>query len=208
MMGEGMFLHIAKGSVHKKVDATLNHKGAGGMFDKRDDFLTALEQADDADAYLALLQTRPLMTELLTEAEANYLRDTWYNDEGRQTTLGRGWWPWLQPIYPILKAGLIKAIQAAKTPPRPIDSYWLVGSDQVEVIVTALPGAQQVLRLIVTPPGLAPTQERRNPINIWSIRRSRGWDAGNTTLEEIVEAVFPLPRPPLRGDIVIFQHKE
>ncbi len=130
----------------------------------------------------------------LTQGEANYLLNTWYN-EGKN-----GWWPWLQPIYPILKAGLIKAIQAAQNPPRPIDSYWLVGSNQVQVIVCALPGAQHVLRLILTPPGLAPTQNRPNPINIWSIRRSPGWAVGDSTPEEIVES--------LQGDVVTWQQKE
>ena len=201
-MGEGMYVPIAKGSVHKKVDATVNHKDGGGAFDKRAAFLTALEGAGDANAYLSVLTNPALMTSApdlgpLTPWEANYLRDTWYN-EGKG-----GWWPWLQPIYPILKAGLIKAIQAAQqNPPRPIDSYWLVGSNQVAVIVCALPGAQHVLRLILTPPGLAPTQERPNPMQIWSIRRSLGWAVGDATPEEIVEDVIP------SGGVVIFQQKE
>ena len=193
-MGEGMFVHIAKGLVHKKVDDTVNNN-TGGVFDKRAAFLAALEHAGDAPAYLALLQTRPLMTQLLTQAEAEYLSKTWYN-EGKD-----GWWPWLQPIYPILKAGLIKAIRVATERNLPLDSYWLVGSNQVEVIVIALPGAQQVLRLILTPPGLAPTQDRPNPIQIWSIRRSLGWAVGDSTREEIVENLH-------QGSVVTFQQKE
>jgi hypothetical protein len=193
-MGEGMFVHIAKGSVHKKVDATVNDN-TGGMFDKRAALLAALEGATTSKDYLTVLQTRPLMTQLVTQAEADYLSKTWYN-EGRD-----GWWPWLQPIYPILKAGLIKAIRVATERNLPLDSYWLVGSNQVEVIVIALPGAQQVLRLILTPPGLAPTQTRPNRINIWSIRRSLGWAVGNETPEEVVESLS-------QGNVVTFQQKE
>lgn len=209
-MGEGMYVPIAKGSVHKKVDATVNHKDAGGAFDKRAAFLADLEGAGDANAYLDVLQNPTVMASPpngvlatleepgpLIQAEANYLRNTWYN-EGKN-----GWWPWLQPIYPILKAGLIKAIQAAQNPPRPIDSYWLVGGNQVQVIVCALPGAQHVLRLILTPPGLAPTQNRPNPIQIWSIRRSPGWTQGDSTPEEIVDDVIPSG-----GNVVIFKQKE
>jgi hypothetical protein len=194
MMGEGMFVHIAKGSVHKKVDATVNDN-TGGMFDKRAALLAALEGATTSGDYLTVLQTRPLMTQLVTQAEADYLSKTWYN-EGRD-----GWWPWLQPIYPILKAGLIKAIRVATERNLPLDSYWLVGSNQVEVIVIALPGAQQVLRLILTPPGLAPTQTRPNRIDIWSIRRSLGWAVGNETPEEVVESLS-------QGNVVTFQQKE
>jgi hypothetical protein len=193
-MGEGMYTHIAKGAVHKKVDATVNNK-MGGMFDKRAALLAALEDARDSEAYLTVLQTRPLMTQLLTEAEANYLSKTWYN-EGKD-----GWWPWLQPIYPILKAGLIKAIRVATDRNLPLDSYWLAGFNQVEVIVCAPPGAQHVLRLILTPPGLAPTQNRPNPINIWSIRRSLGWAVGDSTPEEIVESLQ-------QGNVVTLQQKE
>jgi hypothetical protein len=193
-MGEGMFVHIAKGSVHKKVDDTLNHK-VGDLFDKRAALLAALEPATTSEAYLTVLQNRAFMTPTLTQAEADYLSKTWYN-EGKD-----GWWPWLQPIYPILHCGLIKAIREATDRNLPLDSYWLVGSNQIEVIVIALPGAQQVLRLILTPPGLAPTQNRPNRIKIWSIRRSLGWAVGNETPEEIVESLS-------QGNVVTFQQKE
>ena len=194
-MGEGMFVHIAKGSVHKKVDATLNHK-AGGAFDKRAGFLAALGNAATVQGYLTVLRNPQLMTPPLTQVESDYLRDTWYS-QGPD-----GWWPWLQPIYAILRQGLIKAIEVATAKNLPIDSYWLPVGNQVEVIVTALPGAQQVTRLILTPPGLAPTVARLNPIDIWSIRRSLGRVVGNFTSEEVVESVI------VQDNVVTWQQKE
>ena len=111
-MGDGIAGQISKGPVHKKVDDHVNHM-AGGVFDKRAAFLTKLQAATTWQPYLQMLETDVG----LTQAESNYLRTKWYD-----TTDPGVSWKNLQPIYPVLRQGLIKALQEAGTT-LPLDSY-------------------------------------------------------------------------------------
>jgi hypothetical protein len=178
-MSGGISGHISKGIVHTKVDKVLNHR-SGNVFDKRQNFRNHLDNAHDWNSYLAMLQDQTVMgQDFLLSDEARYLRDHWYNDTDPDV-----WWQWLQPIYPILRRGLLKAIFTAdidpttanpnnpRNPPLPIDSYWLPGGNQVAVLVTASP--QQVTRLIITPPSPAPYARRHTRSDIWEIRRGHG----------------------------------
>ena len=63
-----------------------------------------------------------------------------------------GWWPAFQPIAPIYAIGLLQALDVSLSgegTPRPIDSYWIIGHEQVELINLASP--RQVTLLIATP---------------------------------------------------------
>jgi hypothetical protein len=171
-MGEGVFGHISKGPVHKFVDALVNDPT------KRAQFLADLKGAATGDAYATILRNRGM-----NPGMADYLRTRWY------TTGPSGMWPWLQPIYPTLKRGLIKAIEVAdETPAVPLDSYWAPIGVQVEVIVVR--SARQVTRIIVTPPSMPPTMKRSKPAPMWVVRRdSTGLQQGDQTLDEVVEMV-------------------
>jgi hypothetical protein len=154
-MSEGLGGHVTKGIIHLRLDNYLNTKK-----EERNKFCDALRRAATHQDYLELLQSRAKVK----LGEANYLRDTWYNESEQ------GLWHDLQPIYPILRQGLLTALDAAG-PDLPLDSYWTPVGTQVEVIVTK--SAQQVTRIIVTPPGPPPEQMRTKLVHLWVVRR--GW---------------------------------
>jgi len=98
---------------------------------------------------------------LLTQKEANHICLHWFNDlqrDGTNDPNGEGWWKDIQPIEPIIRQGLITAIDAAmndysaassgtRPRPLPIVFYWMCHAghpdhpgpspqDTVEVAVT------------------------------------------------------------------------
>jgi hypothetical protein len=80
-----------------------------------------------------------------TEHITRYLETNWFS----QAT---GWWPAFQPIAPIYAIGLLQTLAlslSGEGTPRPIDSYWIIDHDQVELINLANP--RQVTLLIATP---------------------------------------------------------
>jgi hypothetical protein len=188
-MGDGIKGHISKGPIHAKVDAALNRQDQpGGLFVGRAAFLAALIKAPTAAEYLALIKS-----EASADLEdVNYLARTWYN------TGPDGWWPELQPIYPILQQGLIKALQEAGDQLL-IDSYWLPASTGVEVIVARSP--RQVTRLILTPP---PRQwsmrDRHTDAPMWVVKGGTGTPAGYVASDEVVESVT--------GNVVTWRRRE
>ncbi len=179
-MGEGVWGGIVKGPVHRVVDAYLNQKTAG-QYDNRAKFLAAIKAATKAEDYITYLRT----TVGVTTGDADYLRTWWYN-EGLT-----GFWPWLQPIYPILQAGLIKAVDAATAAGLPLDSYWSSSGHQVEVFVTQ--SAYQVTRIIVTPWTPPPANMRTKQADAWMVRRGLGTlrpgDPSDAKKSAVVETV-------------------
>ena len=186
MAEEGTIGHISKGHVHRMVDTYANSN-------QRQSFLTALQSTRD---YLDILGHD-------TGVDPRYiqnLRRTWYNPGAD------GWWPWLQPIQPLVRQGLIAAIELASRDPDtgavrnlPIDSYWMPIGDQVETVI-AVSMQQQVIRLLLTPPSPPPTRNRNALQPIWTVKNSGPQTVGNQTLEEVVVAV--------QGNIVTWQRKE
>jgi hypothetical protein len=161
---------IAKGAVHKKVDPLVNDTSDPK---KREALLAALK--DSSRDYVQIL------VELagVTEAEAAFLRRTWYNPNG--------WWPDHQPIEPIVRQGLIKSIELAMERHLPIDSYWVSGSEQFQVIVACSP--HQVTRLILTP-GVAPETAAAapGPIElIWVVEQGAA-SRGEIAVRQVGEA--------------------
>ena len=182
-MGEGMFGQIMKGPIHQAVDAIVN-SGA------RDSFLANLQSAATANDYLDILSGHKVETYYL-----DYLRRWWYPEADTPNTkpIGRvpgldGFWPGLQPIYPILRRGLVKALEVARDARLPLDSYWSSGGTEVQVYVTKSP--QQVTRIILTPPTPPPiTVRKKDTKRIWVVRRgSPALTVGELHMDEVVEA--------------------
>ncbi|MGH7303534.1 MAG: hypothetical protein ACRELZ_09605 [Candidatus Rokuibacteriota bacterium] len=180
-MSEGSSGHVTKGIIHLRLDTFVNTQKA-----MREKFIAAIRNAATPDAYLLVLQN--LVKVKL--AEANYLRDTWYNGGTG------GLWPTLQPVYPVLQQGLIKALEEAG-PDLPLDSYWTPIGTQVEVIVVK--SKSQVTRIIVTPPGPPPEQTRTKRVALWVVRRGAAEEAGEKK-DQVVESIG--------GGVLVCQMKE
>ncbi len=191
-MGQGVLGHLSKGIVLTKLDALLNHTDAKGQFDKRAAFLAALKapEAGTPDAYRNILVAQAGVT----PEESKYLGDTWYG------TGPYGWWQALQPVYPIVRQGLIKAIEEAKDTLL-VDSYWLpAASDGILEVIVAR-SARQVTRIILTPSSPAPTMLRHTDAPMWVVKRRTGNERpGDATNNEVVESVL--------GDVVTWRERE
>jgi hypothetical protein len=171
MPGRPPLDYIAKGAVHKKIDPLVNDTTDPK---KREALLMALK--DSARDYVQILVEHAGVT----EAEAAFLRRTWYNPNG--------WWRDHQPIEPIVRQGLIKSIELAIERNLPIDSYWVSGGDQLQVIVTC--SNYQVTRLILTPSIAAETTPAApsSVEPIWIVRQGAA-GKGEITVRQVGEAV-------------------
>lgn len=91
-----------------------------------------------------------------------YLKNCWFDEK-------TGWWPSFQPIAPIYAEGLLRALNASlrSDEPLPIDSYWIIGHGQVELLTLVSKG--QVTLLIATPPPI-----ELAPKGVWS-ESSEAW---------------------------------
>ena len=158
-MGEGIInarKNLVKGIVNNKIDALVNQPDKAGGFDKRDEFLKALNNWEED--FLEILKYHAGVT----SKEADYLREYWFDPNWADPN-SECWWREKQPIEPIMRQGLITAIDVATRDPDdpdpgskrakalPIDSYWIYsGYNQFEVIVSW--SDYQVTRMILTPP--------------------------------------------------------
>ena len=179
-MGDGISGHISKGIVHQLVDACINHVDPSGRFDKRGAFLQGLTAATTSQQYRALIESQANVPAGASE----YLGTVWYNEKGT------GAWPPLQPLYPILRAGLIKAITMAGSD-RTLDSYWLplTGFPFVEVIVVR--SRAQVVRMILTPPSPVIGMKRTVNADMWVVARQTSSQEVPQfeTMDQFVESV-------------------
>jgi hypothetical protein len=180
-MSEGLGGHVTKGRVHLLFDRYVNEQKA-----KRKALLDGLRAADTPDKYVGIL--RDVVG--VKAAQTRYLTDTWYN------TGAGGLWSKLQPIYPILRRGLIKALEEAGDT-LPLESYWTTTGTQVEVMV--MRSAHQVTRVIVTPPGDPAVDARTSVVPMWVIRRPVTGEP-RTTTDEVMDLVEP--------GVIISQMKE
>ena len=108
-------------------------------------------------------------------AIAAYLKQYWFDE-------ATGWWPTFQPIAPIYAMGVIQTINASLAggkAPLPINSYWILNHQHVEMINLASP--IQVTLLICTPPPpeLGPSGILGVESQVWVSSRR----AGRTALE-------------------------
>ncbi len=143
MGGEGgIYSKISKGPVHVAMDEQLNHRDARGHFDRRAIILAALK--DSTQDYIGIV--KDLFN--VPDKHANYLARYWY-DANWESPDSPCWWKDVQPIEPIVRQSLIDAIELANEANVPIDSYWMPGGDQCEVLITR--SQAQLTRLLLTP---------------------------------------------------------
>jgi hypothetical protein len=147
-MGAGDLYAITKGPIHTAIEVCVNEKDDSNNYAKRDRFLQALQEfPQDQDCSSDFVRILKEIAQV-TEEAAKYLETKWLT-----------WWSADHPHRePIIRYGIIRAINAANTPPKvPIDFYWLsVGNRDsketypFETIVTR--SQWQVNCLLVTPP--------------------------------------------------------
>jgi hypothetical protein len=157
---------IAKGSVLRKVDDAINTRNAAGEYSRRAEllsFLQAIQPAheDQTEAYLAFLRQH---IPGITPEETDYLRHYFFS-RGADSLWREHPRP-SQPIEPVVRHGLIKALAEANTHQVPLDSYWMTaepagktggGQDIATAFETIIIcSAYQVTRLIYTPSPTAP----------------------------------------------------
>ena len=106
---------------------------------------------------------------------SEYLKRYWFDVE-------TGWWPVFQPIAPIYALGLLQTLSASLAPttpaPLPIDSYWVLNHNHVEILNLVSP--RQVTLLIATPPPpeLGPSGMWSETSQAWVTTRRAGRTAG------------------------------
>lgn len=124
---------ISKGSGLVKIDAQLNNpEGRQELLRKLSELPPDLNRTE---AYLSILRT----VCNLVPAEVNYLRRWWFSTEG--------FWPKHQPVEPLLRRSMLKAIAMAGK--LPIETYWLTAGSEFRVNIVK--SAWQVTRLMITP---------------------------------------------------------
>jgi hypothetical protein len=181
----GMPGHISKGTIMRKIDNTVNnlitHEPS-----RLSTFLGAL--GDPNSDYVQIL----LDYTSLTQAEAAYLQKYWFNNNLKDPNV---FWPDKQPIEPIVRQGLIKAIQLATEDPDTrtkrnfaIDSYWICTGHDFETEITL--SGQQVNRIILSPhPAFDPRHNLTAKSRIWVVKKGTGMEKPGDTGEEIIEHV-------------------
>jgi len=159
------------------VDWVVNHQSRDGEFDMRPRFLEDLESNRDYldilnDALRTFLRAEGLPLEWADKRAdflTQYLAEYWYG----------AWWPQHQPVMPLVRLGLIKAINVANLgkPQLPIESQWVTAGPHdgpvspFEMIVSR--GEHQVTRLLLTPetPMVADPKFLEELADVWVIKR-------------------------------------
>jgi hypothetical protein len=211
---EGMFATIVKGPVHQAIDALVNQNAA-----TRAAFLGALKtlqppDADHTEAYLNILKDHAPQLEvvdhpvLIRVKLLDYLHDAWYTPSDKPTKQRRlgvaGFWPAEHhPTEPVIRQGLIAALELATEKQLPLDSYWVATGDRVETLVLCTP--LQVLRLLMTPPTPPPshTDHLMNFADIRVIKRGKqeDWETlmaqhqSGQVITTQLKVMPPIPQP-------------
>ena len=81
------------------------------------------------------------------------------------------WWPQHQPVEPVLRAGLIEAIEQAKEARLPLQTIFVGGADETFEIAVVR-SEHQITMLVVTPP--SPGSEAPHHRGVTVIRRQGG----------------------------------
>lgn len=93
-----------------------------------------------------------------TNQEKKHLVEDWFGS----------WWRMYQPIAPIVRNGVIKALELVIQEQVPLDCYWVCAEDVMEVYVTK--SGQQITLMLFTPPPPDAEMELTRLEDIWRIR--------------------------------------
>lgn len=103
----GMPEIIAKGTILSRMDDFGN-----GNTGKLQAMLTALQTNTST---MDVIGADPTFNLLQTPEEVSHMRDEWFAN----------WWPWAQPVEPIIRRGVIEALNLAISSKLPICFYWV-----------------------------------------------------------------------------------
>lgn len=135
---------MSKGPILKKLDARYKNPGLAAL-------QARLATLQPQNANLGtLMQSIPAFT----APELNHVCDDWFNRNGQ------GWWPHIQPIEPMIRHGLITAIEAAirvpgasvdrPEPGLPIVFYWICHTGHSNPPAPHKPGADDAVEVAVS----------------------------------------------------------
>ena len=164
---------VAKGAVTRCLDALSIHADARPRLEALRGAIIDLggRQFVELETVFAEHLFRDFYTVEQIAAITAYLRRYWFSEE-------TGWWPAFQPVAPIYAQGLIQALNLSlgegKGRPLPIDSYWLVGHDKVELISLASDRQLTLLIATPTPPEPAPAGIMSESSQVWVTTRRAG----------------------------------
>ena len=126
--------HVAKGPILKRIDKFSD-------YDELSDNKTRFEDA------IAELKTNPDLIYL--GKKYGILEDSKEEDHVKKLWF-QNWWPEHQPLAPVARAGLLKAMTLSHDTSKPLDCYWVCAGTHFELVTTV--SAKQVTLLILTPP--------------------------------------------------------
>ena len=133
---------IAKGPILKRLEGRYRERA------KLQDRIDALKNASEDLATLGRKRG------VLTETEAKHLRDDWFSKTG--------WWPGAHPIEPIVRWGLITALEEAMKRNLPLDASWVCSNEHSSFQVDVTWSDQQLTVLFNSPP--VPEAYQDNPL--------------------------------------------
>jgi len=138
------------------MDNAVNARDAKGVFSRREELLSLLksiqpENNEQTESYLQFLIDH---VPGITQKESDYLKNYFFT-QGVDSLWGENFSG--KPIEPIVRLGLIKAIEEAIARNLPLDSYWEAADTDTEFETIIICSAYQVTRLIRTPHPTAPS---------------------------------------------------
>jgi hypothetical protein len=191
---EGTRAPLVHGPVHHAIDTLVNTDATTRRAFLQDLHALQPPDSDQTEGYLALLARYiPSLAQNIVGygfvydfSSLDYLHDAWYNPRGlpkprtpRMKNMD-GFWPGeYHPTEPLVRLGLIKALELAIEANLPLASYWLAAGNTFETVV--LRDTHQVTRLLMTPPTPEPSHPERlwNAAHVWVVkgRQQEPWES-------------------------------
>ncbi len=120
--------NVAKGPILERIDELSNDK-------------TRFEEAFAELKTNSNLIDMGLKYQILKQPkEEEHVKNLWFQN----------WWPQHQPLAPVARAGLLKAMELSINESKPLDCYWVCAGTHFELVTTL--SEKQVTLLVLTPP--------------------------------------------------------
>jgi hypothetical protein len=158
----GMPEIMAKGPILKKLDDYFQKLTLGELKEQLETLQRLGPYPEDSIVAFGqgLVVPGSKLEPVLTEGDANHIRNHWFNENGR------GWWKEIQPIESIIRQGLISALTVAiyhpetihysderklqRQLPLPIVFYWQCHTGHSESWATSEPSAYDAVEVSVS----------------------------------------------------------